>query len=72
MKKKLLNFKSIDRICANCANGRHAPDGDSVLCTEKGVMNSFSTCRKFKYDPLNRIPKQKLPKSLHTAEEFEL
>lgn len=72
MKKKLLNASSVDKICANCAYGRHTPDGETVLCTKKGVMTYYSSCRKFEYDPLNRTPARPLGFSEHTMEEFEL
>ena len=72
MKKKLLNLKSIDKICANCAFGTHAPDGDSVLCEKRGVMLNTSTCKKFKYDPLNRTPARPLMMGEHSPEEFVL
>lgn len=72
MKKKLLNTNSVDKICANCSYGRHAPDGETVLCIKKGVMAPYSTCRKFDYDPLNRTPARPIGLGEHSAEEFEL
>ena len=72
MKKKLLNLKSVDKICANCAHGKHAPDGDGVLCEQRGVMLNTSTCKKFKYDPLNRTPARPLMMGEHSPEEFVL
>jgi hypothetical protein len=72
VKKKLLNLKSIDKICANCAYGTHAPDGDSVLCEKRGVMLNISSCKKFKYDPLNRTPARHVLIDDHTWEEFVL
>lgn len=72
MKKKLLNTDSIDKICLNCAYGRHTPDSDGVLCVKKGVMLPHSSCRKFEYDPLNRTPVRPLDFSEFSAEEFEL
>lgn len=72
MKKKLFNTGSIDKICANCIHGRHSPDGDSVLCIKKGIMFKDSTCHKFEYDPLNRIPARPVTMSEFSAEDFEL
>lgn len=72
MKKKLLNLKSIDKICANCAHGKHAPGEESVLCEKRGVMLNTSSCRKFKYDPLNRTPARPVSLGEYSAEEFVL
>lgn len=72
MKKKLMNLESIEKICANCAHGRHTPAEDGVLCEKKGVMLKTSSCKKFKYDPLNRIPAKPLAMGEYSAEEFEL
>lgn len=72
MKKKLMNLKSIEKICANCAYGRHTPDEDGVLCEKKGVMLKTSSCKSFKYDPLNRIPARPMSLGNYSAEEFEL
>lgn len=72
MKKKLINLKSIEKICANCAYGKHTPDETGVLCEKKGVMLKTSTCKSFKYDPLNRIPARPMALGNYSAEEFEL
>ena len=72
MKKKLLNLKSIDKICANCAYGRHAPGEESVLCEKKGVMLNTSSCRKFEYDPLNRTPARPMTMGEFSPEDFVL
>ncbi len=70
--KKVVNGGEINRSCANCAYGRHTPDHLAVLCEKKGVKAPDSHCRKFKYDPLNRIPNKPLPLSEHSPEEFIL
>lgn len=72
MNKKLLNLKSVDKICANCLYGRHTPGEDGVLCEKKGVMLNISSCRKFKYDPLNRTPVRPVSMGDFSAEDFEL
>jgi len=70
--KKVVNRKEIDRACVNCAFGRHAPEGDLVLCEKKGVKAPDSVCRHFKYDPLNRIPNKPLTLGDYSPEEFQL
>ena len=58
MKSKLLNKKSIPPACEYCTRGSGAPDGKTVLCPKKGVMQKDSSCSAFRYDPLKRKPKQ--------------
>lgn len=70
--KKVVNRGESNRCCANCAHGRHTPQGDAVLCEKKGVKATDSCCRQFKYDPLNRIPSKPLALSEHSPEEFQL
>lgn len=72
LKSKLLNKKDIPPACEYCAKGSNAPDGKTVLCLKKGVMQKSSSCRSFKYDPLKRRPKlpTELPK--FSASDFEL
>ena len=72
MKKKLFNADSIEKICANCLYGRHTPDGDGVLCVKKGIMLKYSSCRRFEYDPLNRVPQRPIPMPDFSMEDFEL
>lgn len=55
--QKLYN-KKVAPMCSYCVFGRPAPNGDSVLCEKRGIMTKDSSCRKFKYDPLKRIPKK--------------
>lgn len=72
LKSKLLNKKSIPPACEYCSRGNCAPDGKTVLCPKKGVMQKSSSCSAFRYDPLKRKPK--LPVELPTfdASDFEL
>lgn len=45
--------------CDYCIFGRPAPDADAVLCVKHGIMDTASSCRSFKYDPLKRAPRPK-------------
>lgn len=45
--------------CEYCLHGRPAPDADAVLCVKRGIMRPDSSCSKFRYDPLKRVPKPK-------------
>ena len=57
MALKIFN-KNTEPQCAFCEHGSPVGDGETVLCRKMGaVMQSFSKCKKFKYDPLKREPK---------------
>jgi len=58
--KKMLFRKSIEKSCANCARSGKVNDG-AYLCTKKGMVAPGYHCRRFKYDPLKRVPTKKNP-----------
>lgn len=58
--------------CEYCVHARPSPDGETVLCPKKGVMEKDSKCRKYKYDILKRRPKKKPKLQEFSAEDFEL
>jgi len=63
---------NIEPCCAYCEHGTLTKDGQAILCRRRGVMLPGSSCRKFTYDPILRIPSRppKLPK--FDAEDFSL
>lgn len=71
MGKKLYG-KGIVPACAYCANGTASSDDRNVLCPKKGIVDNNYSCRKFKYDPLRRVPK--IPPELEkfTTKDFSL
>ena len=71
MKQSVVNFK-IRPACVYCAIGQLSCDGNSVLCTKKGVMQPDSHCRAFRYDPLKRIPREKAQLPQYGAEDFSI
>ena len=71
MARKLYG-NNIEPACEICALGHRAADGKSVLCSRKGAVDLYDSCRKFEYDPLKRIPERPSQKAEHEAEEFEL
>lgn len=54
--QKIIDKKKFEPKCEYCQLGRVPDDRSSVLCPHKGVMELDSSCRKFIYDPLKRIP----------------
>lgn len=69
--KKLFGSR-IDPCCRYCGYGTPTQDGLAVLCTRCGVMSPDSSCRKFLYDPLSRIPSRQPDLPRYDSSDFEL
>lgn len=48
---------SISPMCAYCLHGSPLSGGTEVFCIKKGMVDPMDACRKYKYDPLKRVPK---------------
>lgn len=72
MKKKLTDKKKYAAVCENCLHGRLSPDGETVLCIKKGIVQPDGTCRRYSYDPLKRQPKKPLLIEHADPSEFTL
>lgn len=63
MFKKPIYGSKIAPACEYCLYGSPALDRKMVLCRHRGVVSPYYSCRKFRYDPLMRVPRrQELPK----------
>ena len=51
----MLFRKKIERSCTYCLYGTKLED-DQILCSKNGMRGIDESCRKFKYDPLKRVP----------------
>ena len=51
----MLFRKKIERSCSYCIHGGKVDD-KTILCKKKGFVASCHRCRRFKYDPLKRVP----------------
>ena len=72
MRKKLYG-NNISPACEYCAFARRASDGRVMLCDKRGVVPMYHHCRRFRYDPLKRVPPR--PAALndkYTSEDFSL
>jgi hypothetical protein len=69
----MLFSKDIEPHCAYCEHAVYLRD-DKVMCLKKGVMPAVGSCRKFRYDPLKRVPPkpQPMPDSKFSEEDFSL
>ena len=69
----MLFRKRIEKSCSYCQYGTSLGDG-LTLCIKRGVVSSDRKCRKFVYDPINRVPVK--PKTLdftkYNEEDYKL
>ena len=63
---------TIKPACGYCLFADDAPEDGAIICTRKGRVSAGFYCRRFRYDPLRRIPKKapRLPKL--SPDEFKL
>ncbi len=52
--------KKITPQCGYCQHGKRTKTGSRILCEHKGLMDETSSCSKFVYSPLKRIPVKQL------------
>lgn len=70
--KKTLSGKNVSPKCIYCETGIVTDDGKTILCKRKGVMQPDSFCRKFRYDPLKRVPDTVKMQTGFSEEDFAL
>ncbi|HHW46537.1 MAG TPA: hypothetical protein GXX17_06475 [Clostridiales bacterium] len=47
-------------------------ENDEYLCKFRGVLKSEDNCKRFKYDPLKRVPKFQPKLEKYTEKDFSL
>lgn len=69
----MLFSKKIEPRCAYCQRGANLSESE-VMCLRKGIVSASSQCRRFKYDPLKRVPPkpQALTLPKFSEEDFAL
>lgn len=72
MKKSVYNTENVPPCCIYCLFGNPAPDGESMLCTKKGVVAKDFSCKKFKYDIMKRVPKKAPKLQSFSQEDFSI
>jgi hypothetical protein len=59
--KKTTYFdKKMEPQCGYCQFGKRTKDGGRILCEKQGLKEENSSCPKFIYSPLKRIPVKQL------------
>jgi hypothetical protein len=51
----MLFRKNIEPMCAYCSYGKKL-DETELSCKFRGVTRASDSCRRFKYEPLKRVP----------------
>ena len=72
MKQKFTDDKKYPKACKNCFFGRITKDNQAVLCEKEGVVETNHCCRKYKYDPLKRVPNKTVIHSDYNEDDFKL
>lgn len=57
-KKKAYFGNDIKPACAYCQFGDLSKEGDQVVCEKSGLVKPESSCKKWVYDPIKRIPRK--------------
>ena len=66
-------FSNNEPHCCNCCrNGRVSNAGDKILCPHKGVVEADFCCKKYRYDPLKRVPPRPPTLPVFDSEDFKI
>lgn len=68
--KKLFK-KDIPANCEYCAIGKTLTSS-RILCIKFGITSPRNHCKKFKYDPLKRVPKNQVENFNFNETDFKL
>ncbi len=71
MRRKLYG-NAVTPACGICSHGRRSMDGEVILCLHRGVVDPAYRCRKFRYDPLRRVPYAQPTLNTYSEDEFKL
>ncbi len=71
MRQKLYG-NNITPSCEYCARARRAANGRVMLCNKKGIVPLYHRCRRFRYDPLKRVPYRQPTLEKYQAVDFQL
>ena len=64
--------RQIEPACSYCRFGSPSPEGRSVLCTKRGVVAPYFSCRSYGYDPLKRRPSPQRALPRYNQSDFDL
>lgn len=64
--------RDLPRSCATCMYGQASVFEEESLCAKRGVTKRGDSCRRYRYDPLKRIPQKKKLADDYRPEDFSL
>lgn len=65
----MLFDKNIEPRCVYCQRAAPLRDGQ-MMCVKRGIVSCSGSCRRFRYDPLKRVPPKPLSASFaHLRDE---
>lgn len=64
--------KNLQKSCVYCVHSTKLEFSNETICKKRGVMPAREYCRKYKYDPLKRIPEKIKISDNYSAEDFKL
>jgi len=71
MPKTVFN-KKLPHSCEYCVYGNRLEFANEILCKKRGVTEFRDRCRKYKYDPLKRIPQMPKISENYNPDDFKL
>ena len=48
--------KNVRKSCMWCEHGVKSEYSNEIFCKKRGVVGLDNVCRKYRYDPLKRVP----------------
>lgn len=72
MPKQELFGKHIDPACCYCEHSTPTRSEAHLECRLKGIVAPGESCRRFRYDPLRRVPTRQVVLPRYSDEEFKL
>ena len=66
----MLFRKKVEKLCAYCIHAGRIDDGH-MICAKRGFVPCRFHCRRFRYDPLKRVPVKARPKDIARLDELD-
>ncbi|MBQ6847525.1 MAG: hypothetical protein IJO62_01240 [Clostridia bacterium] len=67
--KKMFD-KTLQKKCKYCLFGTPIGYDGEIICKKRGIVHNDDLCRKYKYDPLKRIPRTPKISVNYSPEDF--
>ncbi len=71
-KRSTVEDRECPSACRFCEKAALLDGGNQILCQQRGIVPADYKCRKFRYDPLKRIPHAPLRPPKFSEEDLVL